>query len=65
MKTRAIYAAAVAAGLTAVIAGCGNMGHPPVDKVRAESAIKSIQADPHILPKQKAAMIAEIQKQIN
>jgi len=63
--TRVIYAVAVAAGLMAALAGCSNLGHPAVDKTRAQNAIKSIQADPHILPNQKAAMIAEIQKQIN
>jgi len=63
MTARVIMAVALAA--VAFTAGCGQMGKPPVDKTRAESAIKAIQADPHMLPNQKAAMIAEIQKQIN
>ena len=62
MKSLGLVCAAAA---IVVMSGCSNMGRPPVDKARAQNAIKSIQADPHILPNQKAAMIAEIQKQIN
>ena len=63
MKTASIFCAAAVVAM-AMATGCG-MGKPPVDKQRAEGAIQSIQNDPHILPAQKAAMIAEIKKQID
>ena len=64
MKKVSLICAAACLSVLAMT-GCSNMGKPPVDKQRAQGAIKSIQADPHMLPAQKAAMIAEIQKQIN
>lgn len=65
MKTaRVISALTLTAILGAALTGCSQLGKPPVDKQRAEGAIKSIQNDPHMQPAQKAAMIAEIQKQI-